>query len=198
MGLDYYYKIYVVKPTGVYGTGSNEVPGKTDYIRTYPFSDDLEDEASTIENWDLYSWGRTNDSAHSGAYSLADSPGSDYSNNQVKSLTTSIDLNSAQAQIPQLRFWQKYSLGNGDYATIEVSTDLDRTWKCIYYTSGVQLNWHQIKVDLNRTGQPYTVHLFPEKQFAGRLHVNDHEVRAFIDHARVESPDCCIGGSAVQ
>ena len=148
MGLDYYYKIYVVKPGGVYGAGSNEVAGKTDYIRTYPFSDDLENEASTLENWDLYSWGRTNDSAHSGSYSLADSPGSDYSNNQVKSLTTAIDLSSAQ--IPQLRFWQKYSLGNGDYATIEVSTDLDRTWKCIYYTSGVQLNWHQIKVDLSQ------------------------------------------------
>ena len=57
MGLEYYYKIFVVELGEVYSAGSNEISAKTDYIRTYPFYDDMEDELTTSNNWDLYTWG---------------------------------------------------------------------------------------------------------------------------------------------
>lgn len=74
-------------------------------------------------------WGRTNSSAHTGAWSYTDSPDANYpyyANSSMK-LSSPISLKTAAAA--ELHFWTKWRIEtNEDAATVKVSTNAGASW----------------------------------------------------------------------
>jgi len=140
-----YYKLYVLDQGDAYSEGSNEVTAATLNVQ-YPLSDDME---SGTENWDAGpSWGLTDEDAHGGSFSWTDSPGSNYGNNIDASLRTSIDLSAGV--IPVLSFWHRYQLESyKDFGYVEVSTDNGVTWYRLYFATGTQAEWREVRIDLS-------------------------------------------------
>ena len=58
---------------------------------------------------------------------------------------------------------------------------------------GASLAPQEVEVDLDRTGQPDTAHPLAKEQIAGRLRLDDGEIRALADDARPEVGDRGIG-----
>ncbi len=92
------------------------------------FSDDFE---SGTANWVLQgAWGRTNAQAHTGMWSLTDSPNGNYaaSQNITATMATGVDLTGDLDAT--LSFWAIYDIENGnfDYCYVEASGDGGSTW----------------------------------------------------------------------
>ena len=103
--------------------GSNTVTATyTVPTNTFPFSDNVEEQADTVK-WAWASpWGRTNEKAHSGQFSWTDSPGSGYEPNTNTALSMFANLSGSNS--PVLLFWHIYNLeDNLDFGYVEVSTD---------------------------------------------------------------------------
>ena len=145
IGQTYYYKIYVRDTGDAYSDGSNEVAAATLNV-AFPLSDDLE---SGTDNWDVSPpWGLTSEEAYSGSFSFADSPGSNYGDNEDTSLRTSFDL--TDAVFPVLSFWTRYEFENyKDFAFVEVSSDNGVTWARRYFATGNQGEWTKVHIDLS-------------------------------------------------
>ena len=102
----------------------------------YPFSDDMEN--TTSGNWAFDPpWGYTTASAHSGSHSICDSPGGTYENGVNVKATLASGINLTTAQMPVLRFWERYALeANADFGYVEVSVNGGSTWSTIYFVTG--------------------------------------------------------------
>ena len=184
IGQTYYYKLYVLDQGDAYSDGSNEVVAATLNVE-YPLMDDME---SGTENWDAGPpWGLTDEDSHSGSFSWADSPGSNYGNNIDVSLRTSIDL--SDGVMPVLSFWHRYELENyADFGYVEVSTDNGVTWSRLYFATGSQADWHEVKIDLTSYA-----HL-PQVMIRFRLTSNGSLTYDgwYIDDVRVEESTTAI------
>jgi hypothetical protein len=112
-----------------------------------PFLDDFE---SSSDTWNLTGqWGLTPEDAYSGIRSFTDSPWGNYSNNANTWIRTSVDLQALS--LPVLRFWTRYNLqAYEDYGYVEVSTDNGVNWYKIYFATGIQEDWQEVKIDLSQ------------------------------------------------
>ena len=98
----------------------------------------VDEPGDNVSQWTQNGWGTTTATFVSSPTSITDSPGSDYSNNQNKTieLTNSIDLSTAINA--NLTFYARWDIENNfDYAQIQVSTDNGATWipQCGQYTN---------------------------------------------------------------
>ena len=111
----------------------------------YPFSDDME---SGLAPWLFNSpWGHSEISAHSGRISWTDSPTGNYRNNEDTSLRISVNLGTAI--MPELAFWQRYSLeDNLDFGYVEVSINGGATWNRVFFVTAQSPTWTKERVDL--------------------------------------------------
>lgn len=103
--------------------------------QTLVFSDDFD---SGTSNWTLTGqWGTTTAQAFNGAYSLTDSPGSVYVNNQTTYATTTSSFNLSSALDASLYFKAKYDIENGfDYCYVEMSHNNGSAWTVIHTING--------------------------------------------------------------
>ena len=150
-GTDYYYKMYVVTQTGLWSAGSNTVKGTTLLAVTpLPASPFLDDFEGSPDAWNLTGqWGQTPEDSFSGIQSFTDSPWGNYSNNANTWIRTSVDLQPLS--LPVLRFRTRYNLQeNKDFGYVEVSTDNGANWYKIYFATGIQEDWQQVKIDLSQ------------------------------------------------
>ncbi len=63
-------------------------------------------------------------------------------------LQTAVNLTTAQ--MPVLRFWERYALeANADFGYVEVSVNGGTTWSTIYFVTGTELGWREERIDLS-------------------------------------------------
>jgi hypothetical protein len=144
----YYYRVLVYDTQGLHNWGTNDVSYHTAWgaLASFPFTETFE---SGLNYWAAdFPWGLTTESAHSGAYSLTDSPGNSYADNADASAYLRVSL--AGATRPMLTFWQRYGLQlNQDYGFVEVSNDAGANWTRLYgLTSQSGYDWQFVRVDL--------------------------------------------------
>ncbi len=111
------------------------------YSQTQVFFDNF---SSGTSKWVLTgSWGLSNSSYHSSAYSLTESPSGNYTNMQSSSATLlSFDLSAYLGS--QLSFWAKYNLENSfDYIYLEMSKDGGTSFIKIAEFTGVSSTWQK-------------------------------------------------------
>ncbi len=96
-----------------------------------------------IGDWDII------EDAHTGNYSLTDSPDEFYSSNSTVMITTSNPISLTDAEDDAIfSFWQKYyTEWDNDICLVEISTD-GNNWEQIYSISGVYQSWHRILLPL--------------------------------------------------
>ncbi len=92
---------------------------------TGSLEDDFE---SGLSNWNTQgNWGLTTSTSHSGNYSVTDSPGGNYSNNQNVSITLSQPVSLQGASNLTLSYWYQsdfyYSYLHHDYLYVEISSN---------------------------------------------------------------------------
>ena len=121
----------------------------------------LEDFEHGLRNWvtPQGGWGLETLYAHSGEYSVNDSPGKQYPNNADVSLQTSFGFDLSNANAAVLRYWTKYFLEMGhDYGFVEVSPDGGNTWQVVGDSlTGVQSQWAMKEISLTPfTGSGHT------------------------------------------
>ncbi|MFH1690791.1 MAG: fibronectin type III domain-containing protein [Candidatus Eisenbacteria bacterium] len=145
LGTTYYFRVYVVDPSGEVGPGSNEVTGTT-RANSYPFFDDME---GALDGWDLVltTWDTTSAWSNSPTHSWTDSPDTNYTNLSDRSLVTAVNLMSAE--MPVLSFAQYHNVQtDGDQGYVEVSEDGGSNWERICATTGSSSGWLEEKIDL--------------------------------------------------
>ncbi len=110
-------------------------------IQVIPFADNLE------TNWVASgSWQPDTQSAYSGSGWFVEA----LTRNQSSTLTANYQINLGTATTPQLSFWQKMTLTNGDVAAVDVSVDGGVTWLPLDAQIGVAAGeWMQRVVDLS-------------------------------------------------
>lgn len=95
-------------------------------------------------------WNWTSVSAHSGTFSLTDSPLGSYRNNTDSwaGIKESFDLTDAEN--PQVSFWHKYQFWSGDTGFVEINTDGSKGWERISPAFvGIQTEWTQVSIPLD-------------------------------------------------
>jgi len=118
---------------------------KVEATLSYPFFDDMENGTG---NWTYDSpWNLTDEYAHSGSFSMTDSPDGLYGNNVDISATISSAIDLTYAQNPMLVFWERHLLASGDYGYVEVSID-SINWNREFYVRGEQTDWQEKQIDL--------------------------------------------------
>ncbi len=88
---------------------------------------DFEDQDRSDWISDANSWALTDVDAHSGRFSLTDSPGGNYGTDLDDSVTTLRAIDMRNIEAPRLTFWHRYRFADGDRGSVEVSTD-NRSW----------------------------------------------------------------------
>ncbi|MDZ7374135.1 MAG: S8 family serine peptidase [candidate division KSB1 bacterium] len=120
---------------------------------TFRFVVGLEDFESGLTHWSAPQggWGLETVYAHSGRFSVNDSPGGQYPNNANVSLETNFGFDFSQSRSVVLRFWTKYYLEfNHDYGYVEASVDGGQTWQRLGQPiTGVQAQWVQREISLD-------------------------------------------------
>ncbi len=89
----------------------------------------FEDDGETFEKWASNKWSITPEDAHTGEYSITDSPYGNYSNYENNSmiLTEPVDLSSAAFAV--LKFWAKWEIEAGyDFVQVYVSINGGSAW----------------------------------------------------------------------
>jgi len=123
------------------------------YSEIYSFVVGLEDFESGLNNWAVNTgWDVDILYAHSGKYSISDSPGqSPYPSNRDATITTNFSIDLSHCTHAALSFWTKYYLEmNSDYGYVEISNDGGSTWhqlgsafngfKVVYYQETLSLS----------------------------------------------------------
>lgn len=110
-------------------------------------------DTGTLQGWTTNGlWSVTTSTAHSGAYSVTDSPGGNYSDNSNTWLASSrIDLTATNT--PKLTFWHRYQLESCcDDGYVELSTNGGSTWTNITpggsYSGTVSTPFTLVTIDL--------------------------------------------------
>lgn len=118
----------------------------------------LEDFETGLTYWNAPQggWGLETMYAHSGRFSVNDSPGRQYPNDADVSLETNFGFNFSRTRSVTLRFWTKYYLEfNHDYGYVEVSPDGGQTWQVVGQPiTGVQTQWVQREIRLDSFAGP--------------------------------------------
>ena len=108
-------------------------------------NDDFE---SGLSQWTATTpWGLSSTQAHSGQYSLTDSPSGNYQNNQDIACTLVSPLSLIGARSINLQLFTKFNIAlDGDYAVLEYSLN-NGYWQELDYFTGVS-DWAQKSYDL--------------------------------------------------
>jgi len=135
------------------GFGSLQAPvyfGEGDlHFRLQDTAEFAADFESGTGNWQLTGlWGLCSSEQYSGSFSLADSPGAQYSNN-VSSFAASPMIDLTYADYVNLQFMCKHSFPpDSDYATLRYREEGSPAWNSIEVFAGIK-DWHQKDVDLS-------------------------------------------------
>ena len=142
IGQTYYYRLFVVNTNDTYSAGSERA------ATTVPIALGFSDPMETVDNWDVTgNWGVDSNRAHQGSACLSDSPGDLYAPSVDGWILTAVDLSGSSW--PVLRFRDRYEVGAGDKARVEVSTD-GSGWSRIYgIMEGTRTNWSEQILDLS-------------------------------------------------
>jgi hypothetical protein len=144
----YEFSILVVDTADVAGAetivGTRTLPLAYPFVSTVDFTDL---DFTTSGTWAIISDGPGEGNAHTGTYHWTDSPEGDYLPSVTSSISTTIDLSTADA--PMLTWWQRYSLyPNDDWGYVEVSLN-GSSWTREYFVTGsAQTTWRQERLDL--------------------------------------------------
>ncbi|GBE26889.1 thermophilic serine proteinase precursor [bacterium BMS3Bbin03] len=123
-------------------------------------------------------WGLDNTNAHSGEFSINDSPGKNYGLNEVTIIQTDFGFDFSRAKKAMLSLWTKYYLEFGhDFGYIEVSPDGGSTWKQLgEKIGGVSTRWKEI----TRSLTPYTGAGFDQVKLRFRMVSDNHQGPPFM------------------
>lgn len=92
----------------------------------------LYDDCSTMNNWESAKWNFSNTGYSSPLYSITDSPGSSYFNNENSSITLKAEINLKWAVSAWLTFNTLWTLdGAADYVMCEISADSGQNWNIL-------------------------------------------------------------------
>ncbi len=90
------------------------------------------------------SWALTTSAAHSGSYSLTDTPAGNYVDNSLTYATLSGVWGASS-----LSFWHRFDIEDGwDYGRVEISVD-GGAWTSAASYTGTQTSWSQVQIDLS-------------------------------------------------
>ena len=144
MDTTYYYRIYQVTRYGAISPDGGERQVRT-LSNPVPLAESFE---GPLVNWILTGrWGTSTNGVFQGIRCLSDSPDSSYQPAQDSYAQISVDLRGATW--PVMRFWDRFELGAGDWARLEVSSD-GNNWTYVHgYYEGVRTNWEEQVVDLS-------------------------------------------------
>jgi hypothetical protein len=113
-------------------------------IKTFGNSElQLYDDCSTMNNWESAKWHFSNTAYVSPQYSMTDSPGSSYLNNENSLITLKTEINLKWAVSAWLSFNAMWTLdGASDYVICEISADSGQNWNILSgkYTSIPKVN----------------------------------------------------------
>ena len=148
--------------------------------------DDFE---SGLGNWEVNppGWGIDQTYAHSGSYSINDSPGKVYGKNEITYIETNFEFDFTKTSAAMLSFWTKYYLEfDHDFGYIDVSTDGGTTWQQLGdKIGGVSTRWKEVRRSLT----PYTGVGFGHVKIRFRMETDNHQgppfMGWFIDDVRV-------------
>ncbi len=132
-----------------------------------PFRDDME---GTSGNWRAGGqWAQTNDgtnSTHSGSSAWSDSPGAYYQTDtwSVLELLTPIDLRLPTGSFPALYWWDRFNLGNDDYARVQISSSV---WDAGTSTWGAWGAWTELYRINNTTTLSWGIHQADLRPYLG-------------------------------
>jgi hypothetical protein len=148
-GTRYFYKIFIIDSEDLINQGSNEVSASTLWgiaSNVFPLIDDMEDQDNFGND---IPWAITDEDSKSGVKSWSDSPDGSYQSNTNASLTTRINLETANR--PMLTFWHRYNFEEyKDYAYVDISSNNGESWITKYFITGFSgTNWEEVKIDLS-------------------------------------------------
>ncbi len=148
--------------------------------------DDFE---SGLSNWLVNppGWGIDETYAHSGHYSINDSPGKTYGLNEITYIEPNFEFDFSKTSAAMLSFWTKYYLEfDHDFGYIDVSTDGGTTWQQLgERIGGVSTRWKEVRRSLT----PFTGVGFDHVKIRFRMETDNHQgppfMGWFIDDVRV-------------
>ena len=97
-----------------------------------------DNEIENLDEFENNGWGITDEDYTSEPYSIADSPGTDYFNNQYKTIRVADTIDLTEAVFANFSFMAKWEIESGyDYVQVQVSADEGDTWEPLsgQYTS---------------------------------------------------------------
>jgi hypothetical protein len=107
--------------------------------------DDLE---SGLTNW-TGAWALTSLHCNSPSSSMTDSPGVDYPNHALTTMTLSGVVDLSEAESAALSFWHRYATEpTYDFCFVEVSTNGGGAWTQVASYDGFQGEWEEVVIDL--------------------------------------------------
>jgi hypothetical protein len=140
-GLAFAYNTTPVPPGGLPTPTPTPTVG---YPMVQAFFDDFE---HGVAGWEFSqfkkaSWGLFAGNAHSGDYSLTDSPTGSYQTDEVSD-AISPAFSLADMRNPMLRFWTRYAIAPDtfDFVTVEMSSDGGASWDALATYTGRQDIW---------------------------------------------------------
>ncbi len=105
-----------------------------------------------LGNWSTagngISWGINTDDSYSGNQSFGDSNGSNFTNNTTNALSMQSFVNLANADIPYLEFFAKWSFEPGDNVLLQVATNGGTNWTNLKTYTAAE-SWTQEKFNLS-------------------------------------------------
>ncbi len=124
----------------------------------------VEEDFSSLGDWDLQLWGQTQESFLSAPFAITDSEGGDYPNSSINILNYIPQIDLTEAETAILSFWAKWEIEQEwDYVQLSVSEDgFNYQSLCGKYTNpgsiyqiegepiydGVQAEWVKEEIDL--------------------------------------------------
>lgn len=112
------------------------------------FSDDGE---TGTANWSAtgnnIDWGQMADDSYNGDFCFGDSDGANSENNSLNYFTMNSNINLINASSPKLEFYAKYSIEEGDFVRLQVSTNGGNSWSTLQ-TYNQNKSWEQFQYDL--------------------------------------------------
>ena len=139
----YYYKVYLYN-TNDTGNESNQASAMT--LGVPPgWTEDFETNQPAWTFTGL--WSRMNGVGRNGGTALVDSP-ADYGNSTDTAAQFAVNL--IGTSWPVLRFWDRYTMANGDFGRLEVSINAGASWQLVYGVAATRADWVEQSVDLSR------------------------------------------------
>lgn len=122
----------------------------TPVINVLPWRDDME--SGSLWWIPEGEWALASEYYNSSDTAWSDSPGRNYvhGTDSVLTLNAVVDLQAIGISNPELIFWDRYNLGNGDYAHVEISIDDGDSWTSVFnHYYGTNTSWDQQRIDLS-------------------------------------------------